>query len=627
MHTNQANSQSIKSPANILRVILVDDQKFVQHKLQQMLSSEIDLKIVGIANDGETAIALVETLEPDVVLIDIEMPKMNGIEATKIIAERFPNCKILILSSYEHQEYVQKIIVAGADGYILKTSSAKDLVTAIHSVCNGYAHFGSQLFKKIQLAQNVEEISGVESSKPLVSHDYLSISQPSSPQQLASRQAEELLPPVSKWLTWGGISVVAIIALAIPATAIFQYKTVVKAQAIARPVEELHLVQAAVEGQVSQILVKKGQVIQKGEAIATLDLSRFQTKQNQLESGIKQQKLQLGQLQAQIIGLRSQITAETERNQSEIAAARSELAGSQRNYQDKNTEVTTQVEESQAQVKAVAASLNAAQAKHHRYQSVAKAGAIGKNQLAEAELEVKQQEQELEAAKAKLTRAISALNPSTSEMETYQQRIEQAKKSGRATIASLNRETEALVQQRIEIDRQLEQDMEELNQVNKELSKTQITATATGTIFQLGVNNQGQTVQPGQEIAQIIPENFQIEMKAAVSPQDISKLKVGQGVQMRVSACPYPDYGTLEGRVSQIAQDTSKPPSQTENDLQVQKTATFYEVAIAPNSDTFGRQKHQCSLQLGMESQVDIISRTETMLQFILRKARLTTNL
>jgi HlyD family secretion protein len=116
-------------------------------------------------------------------------------------------------------------------------------------------------------------------------------------------------------------------------------------------------------------------------------------------------------------------------------------------------------------------------------------------------------------------------------------------------------------------------------------------------------------------------------MKAAVSPQDISKLKVGQEVQMRVSACPYPDYGTLQGRVTQIAQDTSKPPSQSENDSQVQKATAFYEVAIAPNSNTFGRQEHQCSLQLGMESQADIISRQETMLQFILRKARLTSNL
>ena len=117
---NSYHAHSQSTATDTLRIVLVDDQKFVQHKLQQMLSTEASLQIVGIASDGEMAIAQVESFNPDVVLIDIEMPKMNGIEATKIISQRFPDCKILILSSHEHQEYVQKIIAAGADGYILK---------------------------------------------------------------------------------------------------------------------------------------------------------------------------------------------------------------------------------------------------------------------------------------------------------------------------------------------------------------------------------------------------------------------------------------------------------------------------------------------------------------------------
>lgn len=621
----ELNSQ-FKSISKIIKILLVDDQKFVQQKLQQMLLPEADLQIVGIANDGETAIALVKSHQPDVVLIDIEMPKMNGIEATKIISQGFPDCKILILSSHEHQEYVQEIISAEADGYILKSTPSEDLVTAIHSVYRGYSHFDSQLLKKIQLAHNVDH---VDYSQETPANDAFPLNRPEIPQQPILRQAGDLLPPVSKWLTWGGISVVTMIILTIPAAAIFKYKTVVKASAVVRPVEKLHLVQAAMDGQVSKILVKEGQMVEQGQAIATINRSDFKTKQNQLEKGIEQQKLQLAQLNAQIAILSSQIIAETEGNQSEIAAAQSELAGVQRNYQDKNTEVTTQVTESQAQVRAVTATLNAAQAKYNRYYSVAQVGAIGKNQLAEAELEVKQQQQELEAAQAKLRRAIAALNPSAAEIDTYQQRVEQTKKSGTATVAILNREQEALIQRRIEIEQQLEQDRSELNQVKQELTKTEITATATGTIFQLSLRNPSQTLQPGQEIAQIIPENFRVEMKAEVSPQDISKLEVGQEVQMRVSACPYPDYGTLEGKVSQIAQDTSKLPSQSGvNNFQVQKTSSpFYEVTITPSSKTFGRRNKQCLLQLGMESRADIVSREETILQFIFRKARLTTNI
>ena len=615
MAINQLNSESNVSSSDVLKVLLVDDQKFVQHKLQQMLSEETDIEIIGIANDGETAIDLVESLEPDVVLIDIEMPKMNGIEATKIISQRYPHCKILILSSHEQQEYVQDIIMAGADGYILKSISTKDLVMAIHSVCKGYSHFGSQLFKKVRLAQSVEPVNTAVAD-----------SQINLTQQLAPRQAGDFLPPISSWLTWGGISVVAIAILTIPAAAVFKYKTVVKAQAVVRSVEELHLVQAPVEGQVAQILVKEGQEVKQGDAIATIDRSDFKTKQSQLEQGIQQQQLQLEQLNAQIANLASQIVAETQSNQAEIIAAKSELAGSQRSYKDKNAEATTVVAESEAQVEAVRATLNAARAKYDRYKSVADAGAIGKNQLAEAELQVKQQQQELAAARAKLRRSLVALNPSSSEVDVARQRIEQAQKSGRASIAALNREQEALVQQRIGISKQREQDTAELNQISKELAKTKINATATGTIFQLNLRNSGQTLQAGQEIAQIIPEDFQVEMKADVSPQDISKLKIGQPVQMRVSACPYPDYGTLKGKVSQIAGDTRKIQQQV-NNPQSQSASAAYEVSISPDSRTFGRAQKQCALKLGMESEASIITREETALQFLLRKARLTTNL
>ena len=152
LHSDRFQAKSQVSQSRTLKILLADDQKFVQRKLQQMLSPKANLQVVGVAGDGKSAIALVETLNPDAILIDIEMPKMNGIEAAKIISQRFPNCKILILSSHESPEYVQQIIAAGADGYILKSTPAEDLITAIQSVCKGYSYFGSQLLKQVQLA-------------------------------------------------------------------------------------------------------------------------------------------------------------------------------------------------------------------------------------------------------------------------------------------------------------------------------------------------------------------------------------------------------------------------------------------------------------------------------------------
>lgn len=102
---------------------------------------------------------------------------------------------------------------------------------------------------------------------------------------------------------------------------------------------------------------------------------------------------------------------------------------------------------------------------------------------------------------------------------------------------------------------------------------------------------------------------------------------------MRVSACPYSDYGTLKGTVTAIAPDAAFPQpdnshtSSTANTPSQQTGAAFYEVAIEPNNRSLGKGNNQCAIQLGMEGQTDIVTREETVMKFLLRKARLTTNL
>ncbi|WP_306558086.1 HlyD family efflux transporter periplasmic adaptor subunit [Nostoc sp. 'Peltigera malacea cyanobiont' DB3992] len=161
-----------------------------------------------------------------------------------------------------------------------------------------------------------------------------------------------------------------------------------------------------------------------------------------------------------------------------------------------------------------------------------------------------------------------------------------------------------------------------------------ITATADGIVSKLNLRNSGQTVPAGQEIAQIVPSNVPLEVKAVVALQDKNKLKQGQTVQMRVSACPYPDYGTLKGKVKTISPDAIAPQanatttgSTTPTSEKIAGVDAFYGVTIQPESLSLGKDNHQCALQLGMEGKVDIISREETVLQFFLRKARLIADL
>lgn len=121
----------------MIRILLVDDQALLCEVLKTWLEVEKDFQVVGIADNGETAIEKVEALQPDIVLIDIEMPGMNGLNATSIICQRHPHVKVIVLSAHDDDTYLGKSLRAGAQGYILKNTTAEDLAAQIRSIYNG----------------------------------------------------------------------------------------------------------------------------------------------------------------------------------------------------------------------------------------------------------------------------------------------------------------------------------------------------------------------------------------------------------------------------------------------------------------------------------------------------------
>ena len=128
-----------------IRVLLVDDHAILRQGVHALLAREPDILVVGEAGDGQEALDQMPELRPDVVIMDIVMPRMNGLEATRLLKERYPNVRTLILSMYDDQEYVVQIIQAGAAGYVLKRVVTEDLVRAIHEVHAG----GSFLYPPI----------------------------------------------------------------------------------------------------------------------------------------------------------------------------------------------------------------------------------------------------------------------------------------------------------------------------------------------------------------------------------------------------------------------------------------------------------------------------------------------
>jgi multidrug efflux pump subunit AcrA (membrane-fusion protein) len=465
----------------------------------------------------------------------------------------------------------------------------------------------------------------------------------------------------------------AIFTAAVTLSSILKYKVIIKAPATVRPTGELRLVQAATEGSIKSITVQPNQVVKKGNIIAKLDDSRLQTRHKQLLTNIQQARLQIAQIDAQIRALDVQIAAESDLTRRDITSAKAELSRSQRDFQDRQINSTAQAKEAEANLqqaqkeleksqlklksalanlKSSEAAFKSAKAKRDRYQPLVQTGSISQDQFQEVQLAVEQQEQLLasqqatveeyrqaieqqeqaiEAAKARQQAISTQLNPNDANIIISQEKIAAQIATGRVSLARLKREREQLIQQKLEIQKQFSSNLQELQQVSKEIADTVIRASASGTIQELNLRNTSQVLRSGDIVAQISPSESPLIIKAWVTSEDVPKVQKGQEVQLRVSGCSYTDYGTLKGKVSTISPDALSYTPQ-EGALSGKATSAIgknatYEVTIQPESLVLAAGINKCNIQSGMEGRADIISSEETVLKFLLKKARLVANL
>ncbi|HYP14781.1 MAG TPA: response regulator transcription factor [Bryobacteraceae bacterium] len=120
-----------------IRILLADDHAVVRQGFRLILSHEPDLEVIGETGRGLEVVSLAQQLEPDVLILDIAMPDMNGVEVTRQLREQYPACKVLILSMHKDSVYVRETLRAGAKGYLLKDAIDGDLLTAVRAVANG----------------------------------------------------------------------------------------------------------------------------------------------------------------------------------------------------------------------------------------------------------------------------------------------------------------------------------------------------------------------------------------------------------------------------------------------------------------------------------------------------------
>lgn len=152
--------------SDTIRVVLADDHVFVRDGIKSLLENEANIEVVGEATDGVEAIKIVEIVKPDLLILDIRMPNLTGIEVVEKLRSQNNLVKIVMLSMHESEEYVLKSIKAGADGYLLKGSSKEEFMKAVHTVANGGKYFSGDI-SSILIGQLSNPVASLETKQSL----------------------------------------------------------------------------------------------------------------------------------------------------------------------------------------------------------------------------------------------------------------------------------------------------------------------------------------------------------------------------------------------------------------------------------------------------------------------------
>jgi DNA-binding NarL/FixJ family response regulator len=155
----------------MIRVLVVDDHAILRDGIRSILESQEDIVVVGEASDGTEALEYVSNLLPDLVLMDISMPKTNGLEATRLIKERFPQVKVLILTQHDNREYIAPALGAGASGYVLKRSGRREMLNALRQVHEQGTFLTSSITQEVFQEYSQTSRNGKESEHHLTDRE------------------------------------------------------------------------------------------------------------------------------------------------------------------------------------------------------------------------------------------------------------------------------------------------------------------------------------------------------------------------------------------------------------------------------------------------------------------------
>jgi hemolysin D len=357
----------------MIKILIVDDQQVIREKLQIALEKQPDFQVVGSAVDGDDAIRQVGLLNPDVVLLDIEMPGKDGLAAAAEIRSNFPGTRTVMLTSCDDVKSIRTALQNGAHGYLIKQQIDSSMMELIRSVSKGHMQFGPGLLEKVltQDALSLTKPPGQGTSRLQPNNDTFNSeitidteitneaelldieSTPIDQQADWSNSAKEIIDGVPlPWTRGLFYCLLAFMAVAIPWAIFFQMDEIGTARGRMELAGDTVRREADIEGSVTvnKVLVKKGDVVKKGQVIMELDSRgiRDQIQQNQVKLEGQQQRLnQLGpmknQLAIAVSTQQQQSQAQLLEKQAQIAQAQQSINGLKSTYSNQTTEKSAQL--------------------------------------------------------------------------------------------------------------------------------------------------------------------------------------------------------------------------------------------------------------------------------------------
>jgi hemolysin D len=631
-----------------IRVVLVDDQMMVLELLKSFLTLEADIKVVGSANSGKAALELVAQFQPDIALIDIEMPDMDGVTITRSIMGQFAHTKVLMFSSHDEDTYIRNALAAGARGYLLKGTPAQEVIHAIRYVQKGYLQLGPGLFEKLDAGA----VSLLPSSAPTIleaAPDPAPLAQTATAEIAASEQewspyAEDQINSLPQPWTRGLLYfLIAFAAITLPWSMLSQVDETGVARGRIEPQGATQRLDSPAAGTVAAVRVQEGQTVNKGQVLVELEADVLRTELQQSQAKLSGQTSQLNQLEILKNQVLSTLSVQSQQNQaqaleklSQVGQARQSLSASQANAPLQEAEKLAQVEQAEARLNAAQTDLIRAENRYqqdldevNRYQTLLSSGVVPAIKVVELERSADESRRLRDQATAEIEQAQKSLMEKQKGYQALKQKLQaeqeqanlrlQEQQGGQATLSksgelSLLKNQEQLKQlesQANTLRSDIKQSQSQVQALNLQLQQRIVRSPITGTIFEFPTKKAKAFVQAGQLIAQISPQNAPLIVKGQIPSLNSGFLKVGQPVKLKFDAYPFQDYGVVSGRLRWIS------PNSKVVEVGGQKTEIF-DLDVTLDQPFIQTATKRIMLTPGQTATAQVIVRQRRIIDFLL---------